>query len=89
MSREHITFLTGRRRESVAPQRNLVNDRGKLGRAERSVSTPVAKMMKSNVKVPASGLDCRDVSFVTNRFAMRNRHATRNFRTLRQRQNVS
>ena len=67
MSREHIALLTGRRREPVAPERNLVNDRGKLGTSRKIRLDARGKDDEIECEGAGFGFDNRDVSFVADR----------------------
>ena len=79
MSCEQITFLTGRRRESVAPKGNLVKDRGKLWTGRKVCLNARSKDDEVKCEGANVGFDCRDACLRREPISMRNWHATRNF----------
>src|SRR5262249_52262644 len=57
MSREHVALLTRWRREPVAPERNLVNDRGKLW---------TGRKVRLNTRGEDDEIECKGASFSFN-----------------------
>ena len=61
MSCEQITFLAGRRRESVAPKGNVVKDRGKLWTGRKVRLNARGKDYEIKCEGANVGFDCRNI----------------------------